>query len=194
MERDFLKKLGLDSDTTDKVMAQYGKDLQDYKAKAAKADELQSTIDDQKEQLSQRDKQLKDLQKNAGDNQDLKAKLDKAIADNKQQAKDFSDKLAGIKKNNAIKDALTGAGAKNAKAVAALMDLSKVSLDDNGSLIGLNDQIKAVKKSDGYLFKEEQQEQKPAPKVVQSGNPKGSDHSNGDSLVEKIAARMQGKE
>ena len=80
MERDFLKKLGLDDDTTDKVMAQYGKDIQAYKDKAEKLDQANTQIDGLKDQLDQQTKQFKELQKTAGNNDELKSQLDKALA------------------------------------------------------------------------------------------------------------------
>lgn len=192
MDRNFLKDLKLDSDTVDKIMTQYGKDVQQYKDNASQLEEFKSANQGLKDQLSQRDNQLKDLKKNAGDNEELKSQLEKALADNKEQAKNFNAQLAGVKKNNAISNALRDSGAKNAKAVAALMDLDKVSLDDNGNLIGLSDQLKSIKKSDGYLFQQEEPKPKPAPHIVPSGNPSGGNSANG-SLVEKIAQRMKGK-
>lgn len=149
MERDFLKKLGLDDQVTEKVMTQYGKDVQQLKDTNA---ELQSKNEGLNEQLSSRDKQLKDLKKTAGDNEELQAKLDKLLADGKEQAKQYENKLAAQKKSFAVSNALRDAGAKNPKTVEALLDLEKVSLDDNGQLIGINDQIENIKKSDGYLF------------------------------------------
>ena len=49
MERDFLKKLGLDDQVTEKVMTQYGKDVQQLKDTNA---ELQSKNEGLNEQLS----------------------------------------------------------------------------------------------------------------------------------------------
>lgn len=152
MERDFLKKLGLDDDATDKVMAQYGKDIQSYKQNADKIKQLEETNQGLNDQLAASQKQLTNLKKSAGDNEELQAKLDKAIEDGKNQAKEFKAKMASQSKNFAIKNALRDAGAKNVKAVEALMDLDKVSFDDNGNLIGASDQIDAIKKSDDYLF------------------------------------------
>ena len=58
MERDLLKKLGLEDQVTEKVMTQYGKDVQQLKDTNA---ELQSKNEGLNEQLSSRDKQLKEL-------------------------------------------------------------------------------------------------------------------------------------
>lgn len=186
MERDFLKKLDIDPDAIDKVMAQYGKDVQGYKDEAEQA---KSSAEELKKQLSDRDIQIKDFKKSAGDNQELQSKLDDALAKNKEQAKQYDEKIAGIKKDNAISNALRDAGAKNSKAVSALMDLEKVSLDDNGNLIGIDDQIKNLKKSDSYLFKQAEDSAKPKPKFTFSGNATdGTDKKQ--TLADKIAERM----
>nr|WP_317413053.1 phage scaffolding protein [uncultured Solibaculum sp.] len=49
---------------------------------------------------------------------------------------------------------LQGAKAKNRDAVLALVDLGKVELSDQGDLTGLQEQINALRASDGYLFEE----------------------------------------
>jgi hypothetical protein len=51
-----------------------------------------------------------------------------------------------------IDGALTAAGARNPKAVAALLDLTKVKLNDKGDLEGLKEQLDPLKKSDPWAF------------------------------------------
>lgn len=186
MERDFLKKLGLDDQVTEKVMTQYGKDVQQLKDTNA---ELQSKNEGLNEQLSSRDKQLKDLKKTAGDNEELQAKLDKLLADGKEQAKQYENKLVAQKKSFAVSNALRDAGAKNPKTVEALLDLEKVSLDDNGQLIGINDQIENIKKSDGYLFG--LKDDKPRVDFGAQGNPSNSTNNGEKSIVETIRENME---
>lgn len=196
MERDFLKKLGLDDDTTDKVMAQYGKDIQAYKDKAEKLDLANTQIDGLKDQLDQQTKQFKELQKTAGNNDELKSQLDKALANSKEMKKNFEDQLASQKKKFAIGNALRDAGAKDAKLVESLIDTDKVSFDDNGNLIGASDQIDAIKKSHDYLFKDDkkQEDDKPKPNVTfgVNGNPSHGDNAK-KSLVDVISERMNKK-
>lgn len=59
--------------------------------------------------------------------------------------------LAAEKLNNAIEMALVNAGTRNAKATKALLNLDNIKLDGE-NLIGLNDQLENLKKSDSYLF------------------------------------------
>ncbi len=95
--------------------------------------ELQKTV-------KERDKQLADLQEQ-----------------NAEQEKAHQAELAQVKLNNAIDNALAAAGAKNNKAVRALLDLSGVKLEEDGKLAGFAEQLEALQKSDGYLFAEAQQ-------------------------------------
>ena len=60
--------------------------------------------------------------------------------------------LLGLRLDNAVDSALATAGARNLKAVRALLELDRVSLGDDGMLSGLSEQIDALVKSDGYLF------------------------------------------
>ena len=87
--------------------------------------------------------------------------LQKQIADlqkqNAEQEKAHQAELAQVKLNNAIDNALAAAGAKNNKAVRALLDLSGVKLEEDGKLAGFAEQLEALQKSDAYLFAEAQQ-------------------------------------
>lgn len=102
-------------------------------------------------QLKDRDKQLEELKKSAGDNKALQEQITKLQADNDKVAKDFAAKLGAQAVDFAIDTALLKAGGKNAKAIKALLDASKVKIDGD-KVLGLDDQIEALKKSDAYLF------------------------------------------
>ena len=60
-------------------------------------------------------------------------------------------KMAEREKENAISDTLDKANSKNKKALSALIDFDKVSFED-GKLIGLLEQIEALKQECDYLF------------------------------------------
>lgn len=170
MKKDFLAQLGLNEEQAQAVLVQYGKDVTSIKASN---EQLQTQVDELTTQVGDRDKQLKKLEKAAGDN----AELQKEIADlrekNEKQANEWQTKISEQSKNFSISNALRDAGAKNVKAVTALLDMDKVSVDDNGNLIGLSDQVKALQETDAYLFAQKQEEQQVKPKVelFAGGNP-----------------------
>lgn len=70
--------------------------------------------------------------------------------DNLQKA--HKAEMQQLKLDNAIDNALSAAGARNNKAVRALLDLSGVQLGEDGQLSGWQEQLEALQKSDGYLF------------------------------------------
>lgn len=112
-----------------------------------------------KKSVSDRDKQLEDLKKSSGDNEELKKQIETLQQENANQKKAHDAEMTQLRLDNAIDAALTAAGAKNIKAVRALIDTSKVKVGEDGKLTGFDDPLSAVQKSDSYLFTEKQQKQ-----------------------------------
>ena len=112
-----------------------------------------------KKSVSDRDKQLEDLKKSSGDNEELKKQIETLQQENANQKKAHEAEMTQLRLDNAIDAALTAAGAKNIKAVRALLDTSKVKVGEDGKLTGFDDLLSAVQKSDSYLFAEKQQKQ-----------------------------------
>ena len=63
----------------------------------------------------------------------------------------YNQDTAKIRTASAVEIALMKAKAKNPKAARALLDESKIKLDGD-KVLGLDDQLEALKKSDAYLF------------------------------------------
>ena len=112
-----------------------------------------------KKSVSDRDKQLEDLKKSSGDNEELKKQIETLQQENANQKKAHDAEMTQLRLDNVIDAALTAAGAKNIKAVRALIDTSKVKVGEDGKLTGFDDLLSAVQKSDSYLFTEKQQKQ-----------------------------------
>ena len=117
----------------------------------SKLNEVLQEVKELKQQMKDRDEQLKDLEGKAAGNEELKAALQEAQEANKTAAKEWEAKTAKIQLDFAVERALTAAKAKNPKAVKALLDMAKVKLDGE-QLLGLDDQLKELQKSDAYLF------------------------------------------
>lgn len=115
-----------------------------YNEKDAEAKEL-------KRQLDERDQQLKALEGKAAGHEELKAALAAAQEANKQTAAEWEAKTAQMRLDFAVEKALGEAKAKNAKAVRALLNMEQVKLDGE-QLLGLQEQLDALTKSDAYLF------------------------------------------
>lgn len=91
----------------------------------------------------------------------------------KDDTKVLNDKLTEQTKTSKIELALLGAKAKNTKAARALLDESKISLDGD-NLLGMNEQIEAIKKENAYLFDDGKPQNPPAP---YQGDPAAPDWS-----------------
>ncbi|MBR6029215.1 MAG: phage scaffolding protein [Clostridia bacterium] len=72
-----------------------------------------------------------------------------------QQVKDRDATITGMKRSGKIREALTKARVRDASVVEKLLDASRIGEDDKGNLTGLDEQVKALKASSGYLFEEE---------------------------------------
>ncbi|WP_061046873.1 phage scaffolding protein [Bacillus amyloliquefaciens] len=110
---------------------------------------------DLKSQLDERDQQLNALQKQAKGNEELQAAIEQLQEDNKKTADEYQQKLDQQAFDFAIESALRDAKSKNIKAVKANLNLDGLKLAD-GKVIGLDEQITALRESDSYLFEEDQ--------------------------------------
>lgn len=134
MNKEELLALGLSEEQAEKVLAEMTV--------------LQKAV---KERDSLRS-QLENLKKASGDNAELQKQIEALQQQNAEQQKAHKAEMQQLKLDNAIDNALSAAGARNNKAVRALLDLSGVQLGEDGQLTGWQEQLEALQKSDGYLF------------------------------------------
>lgn len=171
MKREFLKDMKLTDEQIDAIMAENGKDVNGLKEQV---NSLTTEKDGLQSQLTERDTQLKDLKGKVKDSDELTAEIDKLQKANKEAKEKYEADLTAQQKSFLIDKALTNAGARNAKAVSSLLDLDSVEVKD-GQLIGLDDQLKALRDSDGYMFKEDPQPNETQPQggvQITGGQPK----------------------
>lgn len=155
MKKAELIALGISEELAAKAEKASQEELKGYveKSKYDEAVEENKTL---KTQVTDRDKQLETLKASAGDNEELKKQIETMKQQNADKEKAHKAELAQLRLDNAIDTALTAAGARNTKAVKALLDVSKVKLGEDGKLSGWDEQLAAVRKSDAYLFAEKQ--------------------------------------
>lgn len=171
MKREFLKDMKLTDEQIDAIMAENGKDVNGLKEQV---NSLTTEKDGLQSQLTERDTQLKDLKGKVKDSDELTAEIDKLQKANKEAKEKYEADLTAQQKSFLVDKALTNAGARNAQAVSALLDLDSVEVKD-GQLVGLDDQLKALRESDGYMFKEDPQPSEPQPQggvQITGGQPK----------------------
>lgn len=142
MKKEQLKELGVPDEAIEKVLAINSEELTAAQAETtAKGQEL-ATANTKIKELSDTVKKFDGVDVAALNKQiaDLTAKYDKDIAQ--------------ARLDRAVDIALISNKARNTKAARSLLELDKIKLED-GKVVGLDEQLKALKKSDGYLFDEE---------------------------------------
>jgi hypothetical protein len=97
-------------------------------------------------------KQLGLLQKENGDVQSLKDKIQELQDNAKEAEKTHAAEIQTLKINNAVDTALLNAKALNTKAVKALLNLEGAELKEDGTVKGLDEQIKSLQTSDDSKF------------------------------------------
>lgn len=155
MKKEDLIAIGLTEEQAKKVMDSLDGEFV-TKTRFNEVNEENKTL---KKSVSDRDQQLEDLKKSSGDNAELKKQIETLQQQNAEQQKAHEAELKQLKLDNAINTALTAAGAKNVKAVKPFIDTAKIKLGEDGKLAGLDEQLKEVQKTEGYLFAEKQQKQ-----------------------------------
>lgn len=193
MKTEFLKGLGLTDDQIKSVMAENGKDINEIKAKLDDSNNAKAKLE---EDLKERDTQLENLKKSAGDNEELKKQIEILQNENKATKEKYEADLKDLQITNAIKLAISES-AQDVDLVAGLFDKSKLILDDGGKVTGLEEQLKGIKESKGFLFKTQENNnqniQQPKPGFV-FGAPQNIPPQSGErmSMKEAIAAKLQG--
>ena len=103
-------------------------------------------------QKTESDRLLKEANEAKTASDEFKAKYDELLKTQKADKEKYEADIAQSKKSNGIELALIKAGAKNAKAVKALLDLDKITLSDKGEVLGIDEQLSSIKKDNDYLF------------------------------------------
>lgn len=185
MKREELKELGLTDEQIGSIMALHGVTVNELNSRVSTAEQQATQY---QEQLEKNQNELNDFKANAKGNEDLTKQLEDLQSRFDEIKTSSEQQIADLKKSSAIDLALTQAGAKNIKAAKALLDSESLELKDEG-LKGLDEQLAALKESDGYLFGSNE----PVPpnpegkKVTFGGNP-----SSGQNVEEDVFAKALG--
>jgi chromosome segregation ATPase len=164
MKRDDLKKLlgdQIGDDVIDKIMAEHGKDIEGKKAEVStlttERDALKTQLDQASQQIdSFKTMDIEGVKKSA---EEWKAKAEQAAADAKAQ-------VSKLKFDHALEASLTGAKARNAKAVTALLDTTLLKMGEDGAISGLKEQLEKIQSEHDYLFVSDV----PTPTIVTGGS------------------------
>lgn len=182
MKREDLKALGLEDEQIGSIMALHGQTVNELNGKLTGA---QQEVEQFKTQLATNQTELDSLKESAKGNDDLTKQLTDLQAAFDTSKAESATKISELQKQSAIDLAITQSGARNVKAVKALLDSSSLELTDNGEVKGLDKALETVRSENDYLFQG-------APKPPQFVNP-NNPNPNGQedkSILEKIQERL----
>ena len=131
------------------------------------------------EQIKSYDGQLADLKKSAEGNDALKAKLEELEAENALSKSKYEEAIKTARLDGFIGKEIAKLLPKDEKLVMTLIDKDIIKLDGD-KVLGLSEQVEALKQSHPYLFSEKKAEGKP-PERGLGGEPK----TTREQLIEK---------
>ena len=155
MRRDFLKDLGLSEEIIDKIMAQYGLDIERYKEEK-RGNEVKITFLNDK--IKEKEEVINSMQKDNESYTKLKQDYDLLQEEKTKNDNEYKQQIREIKLKSGLEKALNNAGAINQKVVMPLLKefLDTAEIDEKGNINGLEEQIKQIKDNadTSFLFKE----------------------------------------
>lgn len=190
--KELLKKLGIAETEVDKIDGEIRKELPKHFMPKDKYNEAIEAKKQAEKDVAERDKQIEELGKTAGASEEMKKQIETLQAENKTAKEKYESDLKDMQLSSAIKTALVGKVHDEGLA-AGLIDKTKLVLDGD-KVVGLDEQVTAIKTSHSFLFKPDS----PAPgtppkppgfKIGGDGNP--NPPAEGISLKDAIAAHFQ---
>lgn len=153
MTKEQFTALGISEELAQKAATQSAEELKGYVPKH-RFDEVNTENKTLKETIKANETALEDLKKSAGDNAGLKEQLQKLQDEAKEKDKQHQKEMDNLRMNNAVKIALSGK-VHDEDLVAGLINKTKLILDEDGKVTGLDDQIKSLKETKAFLFKDD---------------------------------------
>lgn len=138
----------------EKVNSEIGREFVPRTEFNSKNDELKKIA----QALAERDTQLEQLSTVAGDKDALTAEINRLKGENKETAKRHAEEMKRIKIQTAIEREISGIANPDAiDIIPGLIKQDSIIMNDDGSILGLKEQIDALKENRKSLFKSENQ-------------------------------------
>ena len=178
MKKEDLIAMGLTEEQANKVLEAYSEELKGYIPKA-RFDEVNNAKKDLEQQLKERDKQLKELQEKVKGNEELEKTIKELQETNKATKEQYEAKIRDMTINAAIQSKLTDA--KYPDLLISKFDKSKLSIAEDGTVLGIDEQLKTLKEQYKDLFKPDVKGKEPnniGESSISTKNPWSKEHFN----------------
>lgn len=190
MTKEQFTAIGLTEEQATKAAEASAEELKSYIPKS-RFDEVNTAKKQAEEDVKERDKQLEELKKSSGNVDELKQQIETLQQENKAALEKAESEMKELKLNNAIKIALTGK-VLDEDIVAGLVDRTQILLKEDGSVTGLEEQLKNLKENKAFLFKEEKQQQAASTGFQKlGGEPAADNQTESFSLKDALTAIYQ---
>ncbi|KAF5038692.1 Phage minor structural protein GP20 [anaerobic digester metagenome] len=135
-----------------------GKDINTVKAKM---EGVQAQLTRAQETIAERDGQLESIKSSTGDIEELRQKVETLQAENQKTVSQYDAQMKELRLNSAIKLMIAGK-VHDEDLTASQFDKTRLILNEDGTVTGLQDQLQAIQESKRFLFKGPVQPEKTA--------------------------------
>lgn len=193
MKKEQLVAAGLSEEQAANVLKLYKDTIDGQFIPKHRFDEVNNELKTTKEQLTERDNQIKDLKKFEGDAKALQDKITELEDANKQKDAEYKSSLALERKKNALRTALfedEKGKPHDTDLVMSLFNLDNIVFDEATGKItsGYKEQSENIRKEKTFLF-----EEKPDPTKNPGWKPKGNDPKDGEGGAGPDTSEAYGK-
>ncbi len=152
--KELLKKTGIEEAKVDEIVGNINKELPKYFMPKDKYNEVNEAKKQLESDIKERDKQLKDLGDKVKGNEELEKQIKELQETNKKAKEEYESKIKNVTLDNAIKLALKDNKAKYDDLLMTKFDREKLTIKEDGSIDGLDEQIKFLKEGYKDLFEQ----------------------------------------
>lgn len=193
MKKEDFTALGIDEKLAEKAAKASEKELSGYVPKD-RFDEVNESKKKLEASAKEHEAQMETLKAAAGDNEDLKKQISDLQIQNKEKEAEYQEQIKDMKLTNAIKLAISDS-AQDCDLVAGLIDKGKLILGDDGKVTGLEEQVKTLRESKAFLFRETKETEPQRQTGFRIGSTKngteGGETKGKPSMKDAIAAALQ---
>ncbi|SCL85080.1 phage scaffolding protein [Sporanaerobacter sp. PP17-6a] len=148
--KELLKKAGIDESKIDGIVGDMNKEMPKYLIPKDKYNEVSEAKKQLENDIKERDKQLKDLEGEVKGNEELEKTIKVLQETNKTTKEQYEAKLKDMTINAAIQSKLTDT--KYPDLLTTKFDKTKLAVNTDGSVTGIDEQLTAIKEQYKDLF------------------------------------------